>query len=69
MAATERISMTMRELDRFKIIQDVTASSSRGVQPNGTSRQIRRRVGRLRDHGPPRHCQAIERMKPAASTQ
>ncbi|WP_258366574.1 hypothetical protein [Burkholderia vietnamiensis] len=34
MAATERISMTMRELDRFKIIQDVTASSSRGVQPN-----------------------------------
>ncbi|KVR96062.1 hypothetical protein LGM31_00325 [Burkholderia vietnamiensis] len=35
MAATERISMTMRELDRFKIIQDVTASSSRGVQPNG----------------------------------
>jgi hypothetical protein len=23
MAATERITMTMRELDRFKIIQDV----------------------------------------------
>lgn len=34
MAATKWITMTVRELDRFEIIQDVTASSSRSVQPN-----------------------------------
>lgn len=33
MAATERITMTMRELDRYKAIQAVC--SSRGAHPSG----------------------------------
>ena len=46
MAATERITMTMRELDRFKVIQDVVDGK---LQPwraadrlELTTRQIRR---------------------------
>jgi hypothetical protein len=35
MTATERISMTTRELDRFKVIQRRAAGASRGVQRNG----------------------------------
>jgi hypothetical protein len=56
MAATERITMTMRELDRFKVIQDVadgTLKPWRAAERLGlTTRQIRRLVGRLREHGP-----------------
>lgn len=51
MAATERITMTMRELDRFKVIQDV---ADRRLKPwqaaerlGLTTRQIRRLVARL----------------------
>jgi hypothetical protein len=56
MAATERITMTMRELDRFKVIQDVTDGKLkpwRAAERLGlTTRQIRRLVKRLRMHGP-----------------
>lgn len=56
MAATERITMTMRELDRFKVIQDAADGKLqpwRAAERLGlTTRQIRRLVGRLRDHGP-----------------
>ncbi len=56
MAATERITMTMRELDRFKVIQDVAGGKfkpSRAAERLGlTTRQIRRLVERLRKHGP-----------------
>jgi transposase len=56
MAATERITMTMRELDRYKVIQDVadgTLMPWRAAERLGlTTRQIRRLVGRLREHGP-----------------
>ena len=56
MAATERITMTMRELDRFKVIQDVADGKLkpwRAAERLGlTTRQIRRLVARLRDHGP-----------------
>ncbi|KWO79994.1 transposase [Burkholderia ubonensis] len=56
MAATERITMTMRELDRFKVIQDVADGKLkpwRAAERLGlTTRQIRRLVGRLREHGP-----------------
>ncbi|KWF92390.1 hypothetical protein WL95_19540 [Burkholderia cepacia] len=55
MAATERITMTMRELDRFKVIQGVAEGK---LQPwraaerlKLTTRQIRRLVARLRKHG------------------
>ncbi|MFP3647628.1 ISNCY family transposase [Paraburkholderia sp. SIMBA_054] len=55
MAVTERITMTMRELDRFKVIQDVadgTLKPWRAAERLGlTTRQIRRLVGRLRDQG------------------
>ena len=55
MAATERITMTMRELDRFKVIQDVVDGRLkpwRAAERLGlTTRQIRRLVGRLREHG------------------
>ncbi|MGF6536879.1 ISNCY family transposase [Paraburkholderia youngii] len=57
MAVIERITMTMRELDRFKVIQDVADGKlklSRAAERLGlTTRQIRRLVGRLRDHGAP----------------
>src|SRR5260370_7010069 len=56
MAATERITMTMRELDRFKVIQDVAGGKfkpSRAAERLGvTTPQIRRLVERLRNHGP-----------------
>ncbi|MCP3728713.1 helix-turn-helix domain-containing protein, partial [Paraburkholderia sp. CNPSo 3272] len=56
MAATERITMTMRELDRLKLIQDVVdgrLKPLRAAQRLGlTTRQIRRLVGRFREHGP-----------------
>ena len=57
MAATERITMTMRELDRYKVIQDVTDGMLRpwrAAERLGlTTRQIRRLVSRLRDQGAP----------------
>ncbi len=56
MAATERITMTMRELDRFKVIQDVADGRLKPWQAAErlrlTTRQIRRLVARLREHGP-----------------
>src|SRR5260370_20380527 len=56
MAETERITMTMRELDRFKVIQAVADDMLkpwRAAQRLGlTTRQIRRLVARLRDDGP-----------------
>jgi transposase len=56
MAATERITMTMRELDRLKVIQDVVdgrLKPLRAAEQLGlTTRQIRRLVGRFREHGP-----------------
>src|SRR5260370_4534451 len=56
MAATERITMTMRELDRLKVIQAVADGMLkpwRAAQRLGlTTRQIRRLVTRLRDDGP-----------------
>ncbi len=56
MAATERITMTMRELDRFKVIQDVADGKLKpwraAERLELTSRQVRRLVARLREHGP-----------------
>ncbi|WP_157652166.1 helix-turn-helix domain-containing protein, partial [Burkholderia ubonensis] len=56
MAATERITMTMRELDRFKVIQDVADGKLKpwraAERLELTTRQIRRLVARLREHGP-----------------
>lgn len=56
MNATGTITMTMRELDRFKVIQDVADGKLqpwRAAERLGlTTRQIRRLVGRLREHGP-----------------
>ena len=55
-AATERITMTMRELDRLKIIQDVLDGRLKpwraAQRLELTTRQIRRLVARLREHGP-----------------
>lgn len=55
-AATERITMTMRELDRLKIIQDVMDGRLKpwraAQRLELTTRQIRRLVARLREHGP-----------------
>ncbi|MGS0979383.1 ISNCY family transposase [Burkholderia glumae] len=55
MAATERITMTMRELDRLKVIQDVVdgrLKPLRAAERLGlTTRQIRRLVGRFREDG------------------
>ncbi|WP_433706548.1 ISNCY family transposase [Paraburkholderia sacchari] len=55
-AATERITMTMRELDRLKIIQDVRDGRLKpwraAQRLELTTRQIRRLVARLREHGP-----------------
>ena len=38
MAATERITMTMRELDRFKVIQDVADGTAQAVACGRTAR-------------------------------
>jgi transposase len=55
MGTTERITMTMRELDRLKVIQDVVdgrLKPLRAAERLGlTTRQIRRLVGRFREHG------------------
>lgn len=55
MAATERITMTMRELDRFKVIQDVADGKLKpwraAERLELTTRQIRRLVAKLREHG------------------
>ncbi len=55
MAATERITMTMRELDRFKVIQNVADGRLKpwraAERLELTTRQIRRLVARLRKHG------------------
>jgi hypothetical protein len=57
MVALERITMTMRELDRFKVIQDVADGNK--LKPwraaerlRLTTRQICWLVARLREHGP-----------------
>ena len=54
MAGTERITMTMHELDRFKVTQNVADGKLqpwRAAERLGlTTRQIRRLVGRLRVH-------------------
>ncbi|MGF6935437.1 hypothetical protein OKW41_004599 [Paraburkholderia sp. UCT70] len=56
MAASNRITMTMRELDRFKVIQDVADGKLKpwraAERLRLTTRQVRRLVGRLREHGP-----------------
>jgi transposase len=56
MAATERITMTMRELDRLKMIQAVAETGlkpDRAAEPLGLSvRQVERLVLRYREHGP-----------------
>lgn len=56
MVATERITMRMRELDRFKVIQDVVDGKLkpwRAVERlELRTRQIRRLVARLSEHGP-----------------
>ncbi|MET3554181.1 hypothetical protein ABIC50_004106 [Burkholderia sp. 567] len=56
MTATERITMTMRELDRFKVIQDVADGKLKpwraAERLELTTRQVRRLVARLREHGP-----------------
>ena len=55
MAATERITMTMRELDRFKVIQDVADGKLKpwraAERLELTTRRVRRLVARLREHG------------------
>ncbi|CAE6823762.1 hypothetical protein R69749_05284 [Paraburkholderia domus] len=56
MAATERITMTMRELDRLNVIQDVADGSLRpwraAERLRLTTRQIRHFIARLRERGP-----------------
>jgi len=56
MVAMERITMTMRELDRFKVIQDVVDGKLKpwraAERLKLTTRQIRRLAARLREHGP-----------------
>lgn len=55
MAATERITMTMRELDRFKAIQDVADGKLKpwraAERLASTTPQVRRLAARLREHG------------------
>ncbi|SAK52529.1 integrase catalytic subunit [Caballeronia glebae] len=55
MAAIERITMTMHELDRFKVIQDVADGRLKpwraAERLELTTRQIRRLVARFREHG------------------
>jgi len=57
MAVTDRITMTMRELDRFKVIQSVVDGSLKpwraAERLSLTTRQVRRLVARLREQGPP----------------
>ncbi|PMS16259.1 integrase, partial [Paraburkholderia rhynchosiae] len=56
MAATGLITMTMRELDRFKVIQDVADGKLKpwraAERLRLTTRQVRRLVDRLCEHGP-----------------
>ncbi|WP_244119519.1 helix-turn-helix domain-containing protein [Burkholderia gladioli] len=56
MTATERITMTIRGLDRFKVIKEVADSGLkpwRAAERLGlTPQQIPRLVGRLRERGP-----------------
>ena len=55
MNATGTITMTMRELDRFKVIQDVADGKLKpwraAERLELTIRQVRRLVARLREHG------------------
>src|SRR5471032_907161 len=57
MAATDRITMTMRELDRFKVIQSVVDGQLKpwraAERLSMTTRQVRRLAARLREQGPP----------------
>jgi hypothetical protein len=56
MNAIGTITMTMRELDRFKVIQDVADGKLKpwraAERLELTTRQVRRLVARLREHGP-----------------
>jgi hypothetical protein len=53
MAATDRITMTMRELDRFKVIQSVVDGQLKpwraAERLSMTTRQVRRLAARLRE--------------------
>lgn len=53
---TKTITMSMRELDRFKVIQDVADGKLKpwraAERLELTTRQVRRLVARLREHGP-----------------
>ncbi len=55
MNATGTITMTMRELDRFKVIQDVADGKLKpwraAERLELTTRQVHRLVARLREHG------------------
>lgn len=55
MNATGMITMTMREPDRFKVIQDVADGKLKpwraAERLELTTRQFRRLVARLREHG------------------
>src|ERR1700712_4872410 len=57
MTATDRITMTMRELDRFKVIQSVVSGWPKpwraAERLSLTTRQVRRLAARLREQGPP----------------
>ncbi len=56
MGAPDRITMSMRELDRFKVIQNVAdglLKLNAAERLELTTRQVRRLVTRLRDSGPP----------------
>jgi len=57
MAVADRITMTMRELDRFKVIQSVVDGQLKpwraAERLSMTTRQVRRLVARLREQGPP----------------
>jgi hypothetical protein len=56
MAATDRITMTMRELDRFKVMQSVVDGRLKpwraAERLSLTTRQVRRLAARLRERGP-----------------
>ncbi len=56
MAATDRITMTMRELDRFKVMQSVVDGRLKpwraAERLSLTTRQVRRLAARLREQGP-----------------
>jgi hypothetical protein len=58
MAATDRITMSIRELDRFKVIQSVVEGLLKpwraAERLSLTTRQVRRMAARLRKQGPPR---------------